>query len=133
MTLQEVFVGSQVQLESVTYHNKLPIDTKTQINLICKDTLGDIQLKNKKSLVLKYQRKVFSEQPGLEAEVVFSFSAKLQENVDLSEAELEGIIRNNIDAFLGFTIPDASLMISNIFKTAGFTPYISQPVFIEEE
>lgn len=133
MELKDVLDRSMVRLQNVLFVNDYPIDTEEgTLEFTAGDSLGDFQ-KAEDEIFATYKRIFSSTDSHIKVEVTFQFRSKIKQNIQVEDQELIHAIQDQKDQFVLFAPSDASIIIANIMKSAGFPPLVTQPTFIEKE
>lgn len=133
MELKDILSRGKMRLKKVSFINEYPIDIPDKtFTFMADDSLGDIKIAGTKIETI-YQRNFYSEDLKIKVEVEFCFRAEIKPDVEISEQELLDIIKKNKKKFFLFAPAESSLIISNIMRSAGFPPMVTQPTFIEKE
>ena len=121
-----------IRLINVSYTNEYSVDlSKITIELTVEDSLNNFK-RIKDEFFINYERKFHSTDSKLLINVVFQFRSKINDNVTITNTELIDLVQSHKRQYVLSAPSEASLIISNILKSAGFPSVITKPTFIEE-
>lgn len=121
-----------MRLIKVSYTNEMPVDsTGTSVELIAEDSLNNFERKENE-IFATYERKFHSTDSKILISVVFQFRSAIKNESKVSDSELIDLIQKHKSQYVLLAPSEASLIITNIMKSAGFPPVITPPTFIEK-
>lgn len=128
-SLKDFLVGFRVELKEAHYSNDLK-DNSIPLNLDGKDSLQIIGIENE-LLISEYERQITSQDGSLRIRVILRVIAKIRDEKQNEAEEIKKMIEENRNDFIAVAASEASLIIANLTKSAGFLPLITQPAFME--
>ncbi len=128
-SLKDFLVGFRVELKEAHYSNDLK-DNSIPLNLDGKDSLQIIGIENE-LLISEYERQITSQDGSLRIRVILRVIAKIRDERQNEAEEIKKMIEENRNDFIAVAASEASLIIANLTKSAGFLPLITQPAFME--
>lgn len=132
MELKDVLDQNMMRLINVSYKNNYPAEmSETSIELAAEDSLSDFRME-KNEFLATYERKFHSVDSKILIDIAFQFRSKIKNNVSITNQELIDLIQKHKNQYVLFAPSEASLIIANIMKSAGFPPVITSPTFIEK-
>ena len=132
MELKDVLGQNMKRLINVSYKNDYPVEmSEVSIKLAVEDSLTDFRVE-KNEIFSTYERKFHSVDSKILIDITFQFRSKIKADVSITNQELIALIQKHENQYVLFAPSEASLIIANIMKSAGFPPVITAPTFIEK-
>lgn len=131
MKISDLFASSNVRLTNLTFENNFPAVAVVETEVSANDYLGDYCL-SEKVFEATFKRTLSTMDKNLQLQVIFKIVSTFLDGVDENKDEIIKAVESNKNEFLGFSISEASIVISNVMRSSGFPPVITQPAFIEQ-
>lgn len=132
MGLDKILLSTSVKLKRVVYQNDYASEylKSDDCAFSVEDTLSGIHVEEK-VILADYKRDIINNDKSINIQVVFEFHARIKDECELTDSEIINVIEQNKNEFVFFIPAEASILISNISKSAKIPPIVSSPEFIE--